>query len=351
MKSTLWQSPFRLLAALAILCNAGCFEKTARNGPEQKLVAETASGADGAESRSPQFPLTVTDNLNRTVVVRRAPRRIVSLAPKNTELLFAIGTGEQVVGVTSQCNYPPEARDCERVGVFSGKSLSLEKIVSLEPDLVVSAGEFHRAIVDELERLGLVVAAMGADSLSELYDEIQLMGKMTGHEDQAANLVGRMRDRVERVRESTRQISPAQRPTVYYQVWDSPLTAAGPASFIGEMIELAGGINVIADRTARYPQISEEALLQLNPDVILAPTSHGAPVTPEDFRNKPGWPDLRAVRNGRIHLIDGDSVSRCGPRLVDALEAMTHALYEQPSAAPAGSAAPDPAGFSRERDP
>jgi iron complex transport system substrate-binding protein len=295
--------------------------------------------------------LTVKDNLKRTVVLRRAPQRIVSLAPKNTELLFAIGAGAQVVGVTSQCNYPPEALDCERVGVFSGKSLSLEKIVSLEPDLILSAGEFHRAVVDELERLGLVVAAMGADSLTELVDEIQLMGRMTGHEDQSAALVGRMRDRVERIRESTRHISSAQRLTVYYQVWDAPLTAAGPGSFIGEMIELAGGINIIADRTARYPQISEEALLQFNPDVILAPTSHGTPVTLGDFRNKPGWRDLRAVKNNRIHLIDGDSVSRCGPRLVDALEAMTQALYTHEPAPPAGNSKRDPAGFSEERDP
>jgi iron complex transport system substrate-binding protein len=259
------------------------------------------------------------------VVLPRAPQRIVSLAPKNTELLFAIGAGAQVVGVTSQCNYPPEALNRERVGVFSGKNLSLEKIVSLEPDLILSAGEFHRAVVDELERLGLVVAAMGADSLTELYDEIQLMGRMTGHEDQSADLVDRMRDRVERVRESTRHISSAQRLTVYYQVWD--------------------------DRAARYPQISEEALLQLNPDVILAPTSHGAPVSLEDFRNKPGWRDLRAVINNRIHLIDGDSVSRCGPRLVDALEVMAEALSTRQPAAPAGSVAPDPAGFSGERDP
>jgi iron complex transport system substrate-binding protein len=351
MKSTLQQSHSRLLAALALLFGAGCFETTARNGQEQKPAGKAASGAVQGESTPSQFPLTVKDNLNRTVVLPRAPQRIVSLAPKNTELLFAIGAGAQVVGVTSQCNYPPEALDCERVGVFSGKSLSLEKIVSLEPDLILSAGEFHRAVVDELERLGLVVAAMGADSLTELYDEIQLMGRMTGHDDQSADLVGRMRDRVERVRESTRHISSAKRVTVYYQVWDAPLTAAGPGSFIGEMIELAGGINIIADRAARYPQISEEALLQLNPDVILAPTSHAASLNPDDFRNKPGWRDLRAVKTNRIHLIDGDLVSRCGPRLVDALEAMAQALYAGQPAAPAGSSTPDAGDFSGKRDP
>ena len=351
MKSTSPHSRAQLLLALALLFIFGCSENAARREATQKPVTETTSDADRGGAPPTQFPLTVNDILKRTVVVPNLPQRIVSLAPKNTELLFAIGAGAQVVGVTSQCNYPPEARDRERIGVFSGKSLSLEKIVSLEPDLVVSAGEFHRAVVDELERLGLVVVAMGADSLTELYDEIELLGMMTGHEDQAANLVGRMRERVKRVRESAREIGPAQRPTVYYQVWDSPLTAAGPASFIGEMIELAGGINVIADRTARYPQFSEEALLQLNPDVILAPTSHGAPVSLEDFRNKPGWRDLRAVRNGRIHLIDGDSVSRCGPRLVDALEAINQALYAHSSGAPAGSAGPDPASVTRERDP
>jgi iron complex transport system substrate-binding protein len=276
MKLTFPHSRAHLPLALALLFIFGCSENAARREATQKPVTETASDADRGDSPASQFPLTVNDNLKRTVVLPRVPERIVSLAPKNTELLFAIGAGAQVVGVTSQCNYPPEALDRERVGVFSGKSLSLEKIVSLRPDLVVSAGEFHRAVVNELERLGLTVVAMGADSLTELYSEIQLMGEMSGHVDQSAALVSQMRDRVERVRESTRHISPAQRVTVYYQVWDAPLTAAGPASFIGEMIELAGGINIVTDRAARYPQISEEALLQLNPDVILAPTSHAA---------------------------------------------------------------------------
>jgi iron complex transport system substrate-binding protein len=347
MKSKLPHSRAQLPLALALLLIFGCSENAARREATQKPVTETASDADRGGAPPSQFPLTVNDNLKRTVVLPRVPERIVSLAPKNTELLFAIGAGAQVVGVTSQCNYPREALNRERVGVFSGKSLSLEKIVSLRPDLVVSAGEFHRAVVNELERLGLTVVAMGADSLTELYSEIQLMGEMSGHKDQSAALVAQMRNRVERVRESTRHISPAQRVTVYYQVWDAPLTAAGPASFIGEMIELAGGINIVTDSAARYPQISEEALLQLNPDVILAPTSHAASLSLDDFRNKPGWSDLRAVRNGRIHLIDGDSVSRCGPRLVDALEAMAQALYSQQPAAPTGSRAPDAAGSSR----
>ena len=130
--------------------------------------------------------MTVVDGLDRKVTLPRVPARIVSLAPKNTELLFAIGAGERVVGVTNYCNFPPEARSRKRIGGFSSKSQSLEKIVALKPDLVVAAGELQWPSITELERLGVPVASLGAESLAGLYRELDLLGRLTGHEDDAA---------------------------------------------------------------------------------------------------------------------------------------------------------------------
>jgi iron complex transport system substrate-binding protein len=271
--------------------------------------------------------MTVVDGLGRKVTFPRAPERIVSLAPKNTELLFAIGAGDRVVGVTSFCNYPREAQTRERIGGFSGMSQSLEQIVALKPDLVAAAGELQWPVITELERLGVPIVSLGADSLAGLYRELDLLGHLTGRENSAARLMEGMKRRVEQVTATARTIKPGQRVTVFYQVWSEPLTAAGPGSYIGELIAMCGGTNMVSDAKEQYPHISQEVLLAGDPEVILAPSSEAEPMTVERLRTRPGWSKLRAVRNNRLYLINGDLISRCGPRLVDALEIMARSLY------------------------
>lgn len=294
----------------------------------------TSTNADSTKPAAATFPLQVTDGLHRELTLPGIPQRIVSLAPKNTEMLFALGAGGQIVGVTSYCNYPPAATHIEQVGGFSSKSLSLERIVSLQPDLVVSAGDLHAPIIKELERLGLPVFALTADSFAGLSEELRLLGRITGHEDEAARMVPRLQERIDRVRQTARGIPTAERVTVFYHVWGEPLTAAGPTSYLGEMIQLCGGLNIIDDATTRFPKISLEVLLARDPDVILSSTDHAASFSERGLQSRPGWSDLRAVRHQRIHLLDGDLVSRCSPRLVDALELMAHALYPAHFAAP-----------------
>jgi cobalamin transport system substrate-binding protein len=271
--------------------------------------------------------MTVVDGLGRKVTFPRAPERIVSLAPRNTELLFAIGAGDRVVAVTSFCNYPPEARRRERIGGFSSESQSLEQIVALKPDLVVADDEFQWPVITELERLGVPIVSLGAESLAGLYRELDLLGHLTGHENDAARLTEGMKRRVEQVAATARTIKPEQRVTVLYHVWSEPLMTAGPSSYVGELIAICGGINMVGDAREPYPYISQEVLLARDPEVILAPSVEAEPMTVERLRTRPGWSNLRAVRNNRIYLIDGDLISRCGPRLVDALEIMARALY------------------------
>ncbi len=315
-----------LCAALLSLLLAGCGGRAGVSSPAERLHDREALSAQ-EPARAATFPKTVVDGLDRKVTLPRMPARIVSLAPKNTELLFAIGAGEQVVGVTRFCNFPPEARRREQIGGFSSESQSLERIVALKPDLVVAAGELQWPSITELERLGVPVASLGAESLAGRYRELDLLGRLTGHEVDAARLTEVLKHRVERVVETARTIKPEQRVTVFYHVWSEPLLGAGAGSYIGDLIELCGGINVISDARERYPHISQEVLFARNPEVILAPTAEAERLTVERLRMRPGWSNLRAVRNNRVYLIDGDLISRCGPRLVDALEIMARSLY------------------------
>ncbi|MFW6171862.1 MAG: ABC transporter substrate-binding protein, partial [Planctomycetota bacterium] len=244
------------------------------------------------------------------------------------------------VGVTSYCNYPPDARELDRVGGFSTQSLSLEKIVSLKSDLILAASSFHQSLIGELERLQIPVVAMGGESIAGLFKEIQQVGRITGHGEHAERLVRSLRKEIEGVKATARTIPKEDRVTVFYQVWDEPLSAAGPRSFVGELMEICGGVNVFQEESRPYTPVSEEVLFDRNPQVILAPRAHDSPLTVESMGQKPGWDQLRAVQNNRIHLVDGDLVSRCGPRVVDALKQIAHALYpshfEEPDTFPTG---------------
>ncbi len=277
----------------------------------------------------PQWPMTLTDSLGRQVTLEQAPARIVSLAPSNTEILFAVGAGDAVVGVTKYCDYPAEAQQLPQVGGFSAKTISVETIVSLKPDLVLANAPGHEPLLEALEQAGINVIAISAASFEDVYANIELVGQVTGHQEEAKQVVDQMKARVAAVAEKIATIAPENRPTVFWEVWDEPLMTAGPNTFIGQMIEMAGGINIFADLTEDYPQISMEEVIQRNPDVIMGPDSHGDKLDPDQLVSRPGWEHIEAVKNGRVYLIDGSISSRPGPRLVDALETIAAALYPE----------------------
>jgi iron complex transport system substrate-binding protein len=279
------------------------------------------------------FPVTVTDILGRRVTIPAPAQRIISLAPSITEQLFAVGAGERVVGVTLYDNYPPQVQQVERVGGYVAKSISVEKILSLKPDLVFSRGTIQQAIVDALERVGIAVLALEPHTAEEVYATIGLIGQLTQQEQQAATVVDEMQQRLRRVQERVATIPTEQRVTVFYKAYDEPLITTGRSTFIGHMIELAGGINIFADRHEHYPQISAEEVLRRNPAVILSPTNQGGALSRVQTQQRPGWQHLAAVKNHRVYFIDDDLVSRPGPRLADAVEAIAKVLYPERFAA------------------
>ena len=273
------------------------------------------------------FPLTVTDSLGRKVAVDQLPERVVSLAPSLTEILFAVGAGDQVVGVTEYCNYPPEAATRQKIGGFTGESMSVERIVALRPDLVLAAGAIHETVVGALENVNIPVISIDPANLNGVYESMELLGRLTGHEEGAAQAVAEMKGSIADVVAKVETIPEAERVTVFWEVWDEPLMTAGPGTFPGQMIDLAGGINIFADVSDDWPTVSSEEVLKRNPAVIMGPDSHKDKLTPEVVAQRPGWGHIAAVRDERVHLIDGDIVSRPGPRLAEAAVALAQALY------------------------
>jgi iron complex transport system substrate-binding protein len=278
-------------------------------------------------AESPTTNIVLVDRLQRTVTLSRLPERIVSLAPATTELMFAIGAGHLLVGATEHCNYPPEAVKIARIGGGTMQGISHETIVSLRPDLILGKWDTHQTLIDIFDRLKIPMLAIGPESLEQLYDEANLLGRATGHDVDASKLIDHMKQKSSALTRGLESIPIHSRPRVFYEVWDEPLMTVGPNSFIGELIEMGGMKNLFADATTSYPRVSDEIVIDRDPDVILAPSTHRDRIRFDILSKRPGWDRIRAVRDRQVFFIDGDKISRCGPRMLDALEEMIQAVY------------------------
>ena len=260
-----------------------------------------------------------TDQLGRTVNLEKLPQRIISLAPSNTEILYAVGLADRVVAVTKYDNYPPEAKEKPNIGGFSDPNL--EQIVSLSPDLVVAAPIHEKQVIPQLEAKGITVLALAPKTLDEVMAAITLVGRVTGTESKASGVVSGMQQRIKAVTDKTDKLSASQKPKVLYVVWHDPLMGSGLETFHDELIRKAGGINMIVDATG-YPSISLETVVKDNPDVILAGVGMGqGQDAPLKFaQDEPRLRDVSARQSNRVYGIDSDLSGRAGPRIVDVLE-------------------------------
>jgi iron complex transport system substrate-binding protein len=270
---------------------------------------------------------TRTDGMSRTIKLKGTPQRIVSLTPSNSEILFAVGAGKQVVGRDSFSDYPAEARSVKDVGGSMGK-YDIEAIVALQPDLVL-AGEINTPeLVNSLQQLGLTVYYLpNPTTLEGLYSNLETVGQLTGFRSQAAALVDSLKKRVAAVDAMIQPLN--SRPTVYYELDATDPTkpyTAGPGTFVDLLISRAGGINIGRSLTSQWAQISFEQLMVDNPAmIILGDSAYG--VSADTLKQRAGWALLNAVKNGQIYPFDDNLVSRPGPRLVDGLEALAKLLH------------------------
>lgn len=292
------------------------------------LAAASFLALQASETPS-QAELTVTDQWGRNVDVASSPQRIVSLLPSATEILFAVGAGERVVGVDRYSDYPAEVVERVREGritVVGGiADPSIETIVALEPDLIFAGHkEIQGAAVNSLEAKGLTVIALDPKNVTQLYESILLVGKLTGQTMEAEEVVSAMKEKIQSVTQKTSGLTKVR---VYYEVWNDPLMTVGPGTWMHDLIEMAGGENIFADSSAAYPQIGSEAVVQLNPDVIILPAQN--PTSLDDVRNRPAWSMVNAVKNGKVYTIDGDVISRPGPRIVEGLDQLARLIHPE----------------------
>ncbi|MGE5578133.1 MAG: cobalamin-binding protein [Syntrophothermus sp.] len=261
-----------------------------------------------------KFPLTVKDDWGRSLTIPREPERIISVAPSNTEILFALGLGSKVVGVTTWCDYPAEAKRIEKIGDLNP---NVEKILALKPDLILAKGDLQRETVEKLTSLGLPVLVINPRTMEETLEAIRLVGDATGRVEEAKHLTAELAKRLEKVKEQV-AARKAQKPLkVFIEIWNEPLMTAGPGSFLDEMIRLVGAQNVAFDAKSAWPQFSTELLLARNPDIVILTNFNKAEVL-----KRPAWQQIAALRKGQIYEVDTAVYTRPGPRLFDGLEAL-----------------------------
>ena len=266
----------------------------------------------------------VKDQTGRMVNVPENPHRLVSLAPNITEIVYALGLGDELVGDTDNCDFPPQARDKPHVGTMVNPSL--ERNVALKPDLALGTPEANRReTADQLERLGIPLYGVTASTLEGTLASIENLGRILGRAAEARSLLAQMQARIDRVE---KRVGGQPKPTVLFVVWYRPLITVGPHTFIADVIRAAGGVPTGDNLKGEWPRLTLEELQPQNPDVILFPKTESFSPSAEDFQRLPGWKDLRAVKDGRMFFVS-ETVMRPGPRLVDALEELAGILHPQ----------------------
>jgi iron complex transport system substrate-binding protein len=296
------------------------------------LVMALAAGlifATQASAAPASSPISFMDERGTTITMPAKAARIVSLSPELTEILYAAGAGEKVIGNTTYCNYPAAALSVAKIGGFSANTISIEAIVALRPDLIVGSLSAHGQLAAQFERAGLRFAALPSTDFNSVYSTLELVGRIAGDETTAKAVVATMKARIAAIQAKTASVPADKRPIVFWETWDEPLMSAGPDTFTGQIIVVAGGRNCFADSTADWPVVSFEAVLARNPDYIMAADSHGVALTPERLARRTGWTSLKAVQANRVVFLDGDIVSRAGPRFVEAAELMAKVLYPE----------------------
>lgn len=297
--------------------------------PVGPVAGAVGGGVPGKASEAPEpadparaDTIAVTDDLGRRVALPGPARRIVSLVPAATEILFALGAGDAVVGRTRYGVHPEAARRVASVG--EGVRPSTELVVARDPDLVVLyAGEENRSSVREFGRLGLRTLALEHDTFEDLFRTIEALGAVTGRAGRARQLVRELGCELSAVAAAT---AGTTRPGVYYDVWGDPPITVGSGSYLDSLISVAGGDNVFGDLTAPSPRVSLEAVVDRDPDVVVWPrTGSSASGTPPSER--PGWEGVPAVARGDVVRVDGDLLHRLGPRIGRAARELAAALH------------------------
>jgi len=272
-------------------------------------------------------PGTFTDDMGRAVVIDQMPQRLVSFGPSITEILFALGLEEKIVGVSNYCDYPEAAKLKTKVG--DAFNPSLEKIVELEPDLVLTVKQ--EQLNSELENLGVTFMVLDPKDIDGILGDIELVGEITGTEKEAKKLTKDMQDSISQVADLMEGVSKV---SVFFIIDATDTTlpwTAGSGSFIDALITMAGGENIAGGTQGAWVQFSLEQIVSSDPEVIIIQTMTGGvpTISKEELEAHPVWGEMTAVKQGNIRFINGDLVSRPGPRIVQGLAEMARIIHPE----------------------
>jgi iron complex transport system substrate-binding protein len=286
----------------------------------------TTSGGGSPSPAASAGPITLTDDSGATVTLKQPAARIVSLAPANTETAFAVGAGAKMVAGTSYDNYPAAAKNLPKIGDFSNPSV--EKIASFNPDLVLAAGGIQAALRSKLEKLGMQVYVVDPRTYDGVMNDIANLGKLAGTTAQAQQVVDTMKKAQSDVQSKVGTLAKA---STFLEIYSKPLMTAGSATFIDDMIGIAGGTNLGAAAGSGYPNFSSEVLVKDDPAVYIADS--GSMSKPGDISKRAGFAGLTAVKDGHVYVIQDDLIARPGPRLAQGLVDLAKMIH--PEAYPA----------------
>ncbi|MEW6141785.1 MAG: cobalamin-binding protein [Chloroflexota bacterium] len=322
MSKKLFGAALSLVVAVMLLLS-GCAP-----GPANPSASPAASPV-ASVNIPPQgsFPMMVTDMLGRQVKLEMMPEKLVSLAPSNTEILFALGIGDRLVGVTQYCDFPEEAKSKPKIGGFS--TADIEKIVSLSPDLVLATRIHQKEVIPALERVGLKVFGLSPKTVDAVLESITLTGKITGQVSAAERLTGELKTRIAAVVSKTGGLPPGKYPRVLYINWADPIKIAGSDTFADDLIAKAGGDNVATDLSG-YSTISLETIIDRNPQVIIVSgMGDNRKKTYNAIMSEARLSGIEARVKGQVYEMDSAIIERAGPRLVLALEQAAKFLHPE----------------------
>ncbi|GAA3402489.1 ABC transporter substrate-binding protein [Paenibacillus hodogayensis] len=312
-----------LLASALALSLAACGQGKQTGGvkePAQAQQGDTGK-APQATSKKTTYPLTLKDSSGKEFTFAKAPERIVSLSPTETEVLFAIGLGDKIVGVSDLDDYPAEAKSKPKMGNLQGNP---EAIIAANPDIVFAGLSLNKNSVTKLNELKLNLFQTNPKTIDEAIDRVLLLGVITDKQDQAEQVAGQMKKEKQQVVDALKGLKPEQKKKVYIEF--SPGWTVGKGEYLDDMIAIAGGVNVASDLQG-WKQISEEKVIQANPDVIFF--AKGVPNLEKTIRERSGWDKIAAIQGGKVVGLDDNLMSRPGPRITKALVDMAKALYPE----------------------
>jgi len=280
-------------------------------------------------SMTASYPLTVIDDTGTAVTIPQEPQRIVSTAPSDTEILFALRLGEKVVGITNYCNFPEETKNIEKIGEMT--PLNLEKIISLNPDLILAYPGLQLKEILRLRELGLSVIGLDPLTLKDTFKSIEMIANVCGISDKGSLLVDNLTQRVNIIKSKVSKIPISAHPKIFVGGTLETIFTPGAGTLFNELITLAGGQNIAAGLSF-WKKVSPEFVAQAEPDIIIIPV--GAMNQGEeskiksDLSQRSGWSNIPAIKNQKIFIVNEDLFYRAVPRLVDGLELLYGIFYE-----------------------